>query len=251
MKISVCMASYNGAEYISNQISSILKQLKEKDELIISDDGSTDGTIEIIKSFNDRRISLLMHEKNPNIRKKTYPHYLVSQNFENALKNSSGDIVFLADQDDVWIDNKVIVMLLYLEKYSLVMSDCIVINEKNDVVSNHFFNSMDLPGGLFQNIIKPVYHGCCMAFRREVLDAALPFPKKMILHDSWIGILAESFGNVKFVDERLVLYRRHFNNSSFSGGRSNNSIFFRVRYRVVLFSQVVKRVVSIKISKRL
>lgn len=243
------MASYNGAEYISNQISSILKQLKEKDELIISDDGSTDGTIEIIKSFNDSRILLLIHEKSLSFRKNIYPHYLVSQNFENALKRSSGDIIFLADQDDIWLDNKVVVMLSYLEKYSLVMSDCNVINEKNDIVSDSFFNSTNLPCGVIRNIIKPFYHGCCMAFKRQILDVALPFPKKMILHDSWIGMLAEKFGNVKFIDEKLMLYRRHFNNSSFSEGKSSNSFFFRIQYRVVLFFQVLKRVSSIKISK--
>lgn len=244
--ISVCMASYNGAQYIKKQISSILEQLGENDELIISDDGSNDGTIEVINSFNDNRIVLLNHTRNKNIRKTTYPHYLVSSNYENALLHSSGDVIFLADQDDIWIDNKIETTIFYLRSHSMVMSDCLVINENDEIVSNSFFNSIRLPGGLFRNIHRPVYHGCCMAFKREVLTLALPFPRKMILHDTWLGILAESFGNVKYIDNKLVMYRRHLKNSSFSEGKSKNAIFFRIQYRVELFYQALKRIITVR-----
>lgn len=249
MKISVCIASYNGSKFIKTQIDSILKQLNKHDELVISDDGSTDGTIKIIESFKDDRIRLLHYTKNESLKKNTYSHYLVSSNFENSLKNSNGDIIFLSDQDDIWVEGKIKVMLLYLEKYSLVLSDCMVINENEEVFSHSFFGSIIIPRGLFKNISKPVYHGCCMGFRREILDIALPFPRKLILHDSWLGILAEQFGQVKFINDKLVLYRRHLNNSSFLEGKSKNSIFFRVKYRVVFFFQVMERLISVKLSR--
>lgn len=248
--ISVCMASYNGAQYIKKQISSILKQLGENDELIISDDGSNDGTIEVINSFNDKRIVLLNHTRNENIRKTTYPHYLVSSNYENALLHSSGDLIFLADQDDIWIDNKIETTISYLESYSMVMSDCFVINENDQIVSDSFLNSIALPRGLFRNVSRPIYHGCCMAFRREILSLALPFPKKMILHDTWIGILAENFGDVKYIEDKLVMYRRHLKNSSFSEGKSKNTIFFRIRYRIELFGQALKRIIFVKCNSK-
>lgn len=249
MKISVCMATYNGSKYIRKQISSILEQLDFNDELIISDDGSTDDTIQIVRTFNDDRIILLKHKKREVVLKgKIHSHYLVSSNFENALKKSTGDVIFLADQDDVWANNKVSVMLLHLKKHSLVMSNFIVINEDDKVIGNSFFSSVNLPRGLLNNIIKPLYHGCCMGFRREVLDIALPFPSKMILHDSWIGILAEKFYTVKFIEDELVLYRRHSFNSSSLMGKSTNSLIFRIKYRIVLFFQLVKRIISFRFN---
>ncbi|MDX6190115.1 glycosyltransferase [Flavobacterium sp. Fl-318] len=242
------MATYNGSNYIKNQVFSILKQLKENDELVISDDGSTDNTLDIIRSFDDRRIVILNHKRNESIRKTTYPHYLVSSNYENALKHAKGDLIFLADQDDIWMNNKIEIMTNYLKNYSLVMSDCSVINESDVIFSDSFFSNIHLPRGLFLNITKPIYHGCCMAFRREVLDLALPFPRQTILHDTWIGVIAENFSDVKFIDDKLVRYRRHFNNSSFSGGKSKNSIYFKMMYRVKFLWQVIERIFSIKLN---
>ena len=95
--ISVCMASYNGEKYIKEQIDSILKQLSDEDELVISDDGSTDNTLSVIQSIHDKRIKLIHNQG----------EHGYSRNFENALKNSKGDYIFLSDQDDVWKDNKV------------------------------------------------------------------------------------------------------------------------------------------------
>ena len=96
MKISVCLASYNGEKFIFDQISSIISQLAEKDELIISDDSSTDTTLSIIKGFNDHRIKLFPGNTFYN------PVY----NFENALKQSAGEVIVLSDQDDIWLENK-------------------------------------------------------------------------------------------------------------------------------------------------
>ena len=95
--ISVCIATYNGEKYIKQQLLSILKQIKVNDEIIISDDHSTDKTFNIIKSFNDTRIKFFLNNKG-----KGY-----TRNFENALEKAHGDIIFLSDQDDIWIDNKV------------------------------------------------------------------------------------------------------------------------------------------------
>ena len=90
--VSVCMATYNGEKYIKEQIDSILSEIKENDEIVISDDNSTDCTVEIIKSYNDDRIKLY-HSNARNFKK----------NFENARNKAKGDIIFLSDQDDVWI----------------------------------------------------------------------------------------------------------------------------------------------------
>ena len=97
MKISVCMASYNGSKYIKNQIQSILIQLNNKDQLIIVDDCSIDNTLQIIKNFKDSRIKLIKNNRNVG----------VVATFQKAMKFAKGDIIFLSDQDDEWLDNKV------------------------------------------------------------------------------------------------------------------------------------------------
>lgn len=90
--ISVCMPTYNGEKFIRIQLESILSQLGNDDEIVISDDSSTDKTVEITKSFNDSRIHLL---ENNTFHSPIY-------NLENALKNAKGDFIFLSDQDDEW-----------------------------------------------------------------------------------------------------------------------------------------------------
>ena len=93
---SVCMASFNGERYIKEQIDSILLQIGEDDELIISDDGSTDQTVDVICSYRDDRIKFVRNVNR---------HGCIG-NFENALRVASGDFIFLADQDDIWLSDK-------------------------------------------------------------------------------------------------------------------------------------------------
>lgn len=200
--ISVCMATYNGEKYIKEQLSSILSQLSEKDEIIVSDDSSTDKTVEIIESFQDKRIKILKKNKfrQPNL------------NFENALKYSKGDIIFLSDQDDVWVKNKVEIILNQLKKYDLIVSDAFITDKKLNITNESLFSEVNSNRGILKNIIKNTYYGCCMAFKREVLKKALPFPKtREIGHDLWLGIIADRYFKVKFLKEKLIYFRRHEN----------------------------------------
>jgi glycosyltransferase involved in cell wall biosynthesis len=95
--ISVCMATYNGAKYIKEQMDSILCQLGKDDEVVVSDDGSTDSTLDIVAEYGDSRIKIVRN---------TGAHNFI-RNFENSLKAAHGDYIFLADQDDVWLPDKV------------------------------------------------------------------------------------------------------------------------------------------------
>ena len=115
--ISVCIATHNGAHYIKEQIESILCQLGSTDEIIISDDGSTDKTIDILLAFKDKRIKI-HHFKQ--LVKSKHSHTYVCKNFENALKYAKGEYIFLADQDDWWMPDKVEKCLLALKNNILV-----------------------------------------------------------------------------------------------------------------------------------
>lgn len=229
--ISVCIATYNGELYIKEQLDSILNQISETDEIIISDDSSTDRTIEIIESFNDPRIKLLLGNTFHN------PIY----NFENALKHASGEWIFLSDQDDLWMDTKVATLSLLLKSNDLVLSDCCIINAEGSVISPSFFKYHRSRQGLIHNLFKNSYIGCCMAFNRSILTHALPFPPDIPMHDWWIGLVAEIYAKPFFCTDSLVAYRRHGSNLSDSAQTSRYSLFQKIRFRLNLIKNLLTR----------
>lgn len=241
--ISVCLASYNGEKYIRQQIESILQQLDAGDELIVSDDGSTDSTRSIIAGIGDSRIKLYSHTASTEgIGRYSRSHYLVTQNFGYALSMASGDYIFLADQDDVWEPDKVSVTLTALQRYSLVMSNYSIIDSEGKKVQDIYYTDTPICRTFLGNLIRMPFHGCCMAFRKEVLDNVLPFPKKLVMHDNWIGLYAWMHGyDVGYIKKPLIRYRRHYANVSASAHMSRNPLWFRGWYRVILFAQILKR----------
>ena len=200
------MATYNGEKYIKEQIDSILKNMSDSDELIISDDGSKDSTLEIISEYNDKRIKVIEG-----------PHKGVKQNFANAIENANGQYIFLSDQDDIWMKNKIELILKEFEnnEASVVIHDAEVIDENLKVTIPSFFEYRNSGKGILKNIYKNTYIGCCMAFKSEIKEFILPIPNNIEMHDQWIGILGESKGKGSiFLNEKLIQYRRHSNNVS-------------------------------------
>ena len=240
--ISVCMATYNGGRFIKEQIDSILPQLSEDDELIISDDGSTDRTLEIIASYKDERIKIFHHQKNPEYAKIKHSRnfYYATSNFENALKQARGDYIFLSDQDDIWKSDKKEIMLEALvdSKADCVMCNFSVIDENRNVLIEKFYENSPISKNLVVNILKSKFLGCCMAFSRDLLQKALPFPVRLIAHDYWIGCLSEKF---IFLNEPLHFYRRYESNVSTSSEKSKNSLFAKVLFRFEFSKQLYKR----------
>lgn len=222
MKISVCLATYNGAKYIQEQVISILSQLSEEDEIIISDDGSKDETLTIIKSLNDSRIKVIH-----NILK----HGLVS-NFENAIKYAKGDYIFLSDQDDIWTSNKVEVCLQYLQNADLVVHNALLINAAGEKSNIDFFSIRGSKSGYWKNLYKNTFIGCCMAFKSNLLNYILPFPKHILWHDMWIGLTAEKKGKTFFIPDILLYYRRHGENASPTSEKSSFSRLQQILYRL-------------------
>ena len=230
--VSVCLASYNGAFYIKDQINSILQQLNANDELIISDDSSTDFTVQIIKSFRDKRIILLENNKfrNP------------TKNFENALLHAKGDFIILCDQDDIWLNNKIEVSLKFLITFDLIVSDCNIVDCDLGIISESYLTKVKGKIGLVRNLFfrTSPYIGCCMAFKRNVLIKALPFPKNIKDHDFWIAMVAEAFFKTFMIYEPLILYRRHQDNVSNTGNKSTNSLYKKFIKRTHIIISLLK-----------
>lgn len=197
------MATRNGARFIRLQLASILPQLGPDDEVVISDDSSTDETVAVIKRFGDPRVRLLEN----NI------FYSPIFNFENALRQAAGEIIVLSDQDDIWLDNKITVIRENFRKRTgpihLIVLDGSVIDVHENITTDSLFTKINAGPGLLKNIYNNTYMGCCLAFSRELLQIALPFPRRLPMHDMWLGLLAEIYGEVAFVQERTILYRKH------------------------------------------
>ncbi|MEG1945705.1 MAG: glycosyltransferase family 2 protein [Lachnospiraceae bacterium] len=210
IRISVAMTVYNGERYLKEQLESVLTQLSLSDEVVISDDGSSDGTVEQILQLQqqDERIHFIKG-----------PGRGVKKNVEHAIKNCRGAYVFLADQDDIWKPDKVeTVMRAFLEHDAyLVIHDAQVIqgDDTQTICMDSFFHFRKARAGILKNMIKNSYIGCCMAFRRELEEKILPIPNNIEMHDQWIGIVSDFYyGKSVFLWEPLILYRRHGRNQS-------------------------------------
>lgn len=210
LKVSVCMAAFNGGKYIETQVRSILSQLGGEDELVIVDDCSHDDTVGKIRGMRDRRIHLSQHSQNQGI----------VATIEDALQRASGEILFLSDDDDVWAENKV---KRYLEIFNaspdvhIVTSRVRLIDEDgNPYTDDRLIRNGKFFAGFWRNVYKNHYQGSAMAIRASLLQRVLPFPvRPAFLHDAWIGTRnAIAGGKTVFIDEELLYYRRHPNNFS-------------------------------------
>ena len=206
MRISVALAFYNGKKYMDEQLNSIREQLGPEDEIIISVDGAEDGSDELLERFamEDSRIQLIEG-----------PHKGVVRNFENAISHCGGDIIFLADQDDIWVKDKVKKVLGAFARsdvMAILHNGRLVDAQGNDTGEKTLFELRGSRTGILKNLIKNSYVGCCMAFRKELLPVILPIPEEMYMHDYWIGTAAELCGGTGLLKEPLLLYRRHGEN---------------------------------------
>jgi glycosyltransferase involved in cell wall biosynthesis len=212
MSISVCLASYNGEKFIQLQLDSIIKQLDKEDEIIIVDDHSTDNTVSIIKSINDKRIKIFLNEKNKG-------HVF---SFGRALALANKDIIFMSDQDDVWIDNRVVLMKNKLQNSTamLISSNSNFVDSKGvkigfniDGVDSKFSNKN------LSNIIdilkgKENYYGCAMALKKELKELILPIPDYVESHDLWIAMAANIIKSNLHCDDVTLNRRVHGANAS-------------------------------------
>lgn len=203
----VVIAAYNGAAYIREQIASILPQLDGCARMVIIDDASTDETVSIVDSFSDSRILLLKNHRNIGVIK----------SFERGLAKATGNIIFLSDQDDIWLPEKVRTVLnVFVQnpRLTLVMHGAQLIDSAGNVLSEPPQCRKTFRGGIFHTLLRNRYQGCTMAFRKEILDAILPFPSGIPMHDSWIGLVNALIGETRFLDTKLIMYRRHTNNAT-------------------------------------
>lgn len=231
--ISVCLAAYKGEKYIEEQLLSILPQLSFGDEIIVSDDKPGGPCEKIVKRIaeNDPRV-LYVEGKSRG----------VVSNFTNAIRHSKGDKIFLCDQDDVWLPEKVKrVCEAFDEGADLVLHNAYVTDERLNITSYSFFKDRNSKKGVLRNLLKNSYMGCCMAFDRKLLKKIMPIPRYTPMHDQWIGLMAEIYGKVTFIDTPLIYYRVHSDNVT--AGKAQSSFSQKLRWRRYLTKKLFSRVV--------
>lgn len=233
MHISVAMATYNGEKYLREQLDSILVQITEEDEVVVSDDGSSDDTLKILNEYCKRY---------RNIKIIKGPQCGFVKNFENALCNCENDIVFLSDQDDIWDKKKVSIVrqIFDNEQVDVVMhTECFIDAYGQQIEKQQSYKS--LRHGLWLNMVYSSYTGCCMAIRRKFLQDMFPFPDGILAHDQWIGLMAERNKSSRFIDYALTVRRLHGENVSkrlsFKG-----KIAFRIKTIMIYFDWKKKKI---------
>lgn len=200
------MCTYNGEKYINEQLNSLINQTYKIFEVIIQDDASTDDTIAILKKFEDK-LPLKIYINNENIG--------FNKNFEQAILKANGDLIALCDQDDVWENNKLQILIEEIGDNTLIYSNSLLVDSQlnslnktlEDRLKINFISSNSAVNFLFNNCVSA--HS--MVFKKELLKY-IKIPDNFYF-DEYIAAVAASLKGVKYIDKNLVLYRQHDSNA--------------------------------------
>ena len=218
--IAILMAAYNGEKYLEEQLDSIKRQTFQDWHLIISDDSSTDRTLEIARKFQKevtQQVTILENQ---------VPKGSAKNNFFHLLKNVEESYIMFADQDDVWKEDKIEKTLSCMKKLEkkvtghvpiLVHTDLTVVDENMGIIADSFFQyakvkkKVDLATFIIQNNVT----GCTIMMNRELYEGICQVKdlKKVIMHDYWAALYAMVYGVVGVVDQSTMYYRQHESNS--------------------------------------
>lgn len=215
-KISIALCTYNGAKFLDAQLKSFSAQTRLPDELVICDDRSNDATVEIIERYaRTAGFPVLLHINEKNLGS--------TKNFERAIALSTGDLIFLADQDDVWLPEKIAKFAAEFarsEKIGMVFSDAELVGETLEPLGHRLWN-FSFPaaerqaargGKLFETLLKKnTVTGATMAFRASFREMFSPIPANIpnTIHDAWIALVIAANADVSFLEEATILYRQH------------------------------------------
>ncbi|MES2993279.1 MAG: glycosyltransferase family 2 protein [Pseudomonadota bacterium] len=237
--MSVIMAVYNGRRFLREQLESVLDELLPGDELLVIDDASTDGSLAMLESVDSPALRIHRNPSNLGVR----------ASFERGLRLAAHDIIFLCDQDDIWLPGKRAAFVQAFERDATVLaviSDAQVIDADGVVVAPSFMATRgDFRGSIAATVWRNRYLGCAMALRRSLLTAALPIPCRVPMHDMWLGAMARILGRVVYLPVPYLQYRRHGGNVSPSRPQSMSTM---LRWRVALVRAVLARTLRLKLG---
>lgn len=230
MKVSIAMCTCNGEAHVKEQLESILAQTLPPSELVVSDDASTDNTVEIVSSFKQKcpfPLTVLCNKSRLG----------VCRNFENAIRHCSGDIIFLSDQDDIWMPAKLEIIMAAFESHpscGYVFSNADLIDKQGMDIGRDLWTSLEFDekrqaryaGGEQLSVMLRLFtlaYGMTMALRADLIPRLVPFEcrfSRAIVHDGWISLFLSSIGAYGVaVPRSLVKYRQHEKQLASAGKR--------------------------------
>ena len=202
--ISVSMATYNGEKYLQEQLDSILTQTIPAYEIVIVDDCSTDNTWQILHEYAVNYPQIKIYQNNDNCG--------VAKTFDCALSMVSGDYIALADQDDVWVPQKLEVLVANIGENLLIHSDAYVVDGTLQIINSSFLGTKVFTKKNSNYFVFNDVHGCTALIKRELLELALPIPEGFYLHDHYLAIFAAALKKITYIDQPLIYYRQHDSN---------------------------------------
>lgn len=214
-RVSVALCTHNGERHLAEQLRSVLDQTRPVDEIVIADDASTDATRRMVEAFRadaepSVRVIVLHHD----------PPLGVTKNFESAIDATSGDVVLLCDQDDVWSRDKVEVLVRELQADGalLVHTDARIVDDSGAPTGDTLFGILGVSesdlaqeeagDGLQVLLRRNIVTGATCAIRRELAQAVMPFPSSWV-HDEWLAMQAALRGGIRVDRRALTDYRIH------------------------------------------
>lgn len=213
-RVSVCLATYRGAEWVTEQLESILVQLGPEDEVVVVDDASPDDTVARVRAVADPRVRLLTRTENRG--------YV--RTFEEAMTQARGDVLLLADQDDVWVPGRVTAMVGALADADVVATNLATLGGPDRIRGPYGQADWHLraasSGHRLRNVLGVLignmpYYGCAMGVRRSALATVLPFPPLLTeSHDLWLALYGNLDGRMRHLELRSVRRRYHADNAS-------------------------------------
>lgn len=223
-RVSVALCTYNGAAYVGEQVASILAQSRPVDELVLSDDASSDDTVALVRAalaeHNEAEHNTGAHRVKLRVLENRVA-LGVTANFEQAVSATTGDFIALSDQDDVWHPDKIATLLAVFAAQPdalLAFSNARLVDGSGTPLGRSLFSTLSMTsaekhqlreGPAFDALLgRNLVTGTTVVFRRDLLDIALPFAPDWV-HDEWLAALAAASGGLRMVEQQLVDYRQH------------------------------------------
>ena len=206
--VSIALTTYNGEKYLRGQLDSILLQTIQDFEVVVCDDRSCDSTWCILEEYARKDLRFKIHRNEKNL------GFL--RNFERAISLCTGDYIALCDQDDIWLNNHVQILLEHISDYTLCGANALLVDGDNkdlnitllDTLGVDYLpqNQEDFEFFLFHS---NVFQGAALLFKKELISRALPFPENVEFHDHWLALVACSMDGVNYVNVPVLRYRQH------------------------------------------
>lgn len=202
--VSIALCTYNGEQYLKEQLDSLVKQDYPNLEIIAVDDRSKDSTAVILNGYSHQypNIKVYINEVNLGYKK----------NFEKAIQLCKGEYIALSDQDDIWVSDKISKLIVAIKDAVLIYHDSLLIDHNGTSLNKKMSDILNMYQG---NNFKPFLISNCISghaclFKKQFAEKTIPFPEK-VMHDQWLAFCAANLGNITYLNESLVKYRQHEN----------------------------------------